>query len=158
MVAKYTLVMSAGPSEGHQGMAYYPALRHAQDVSEVSPLSDRTQQVVHWRCSRVPIVPASADMQASDVEAVDTAHHCVWCMVHCVTIHCIVAYIYYYILCIQAKVKGSGKILGVALIPLGSCQLLRTTNAFYPGSRSFKHTILTYCFGTPFSLMHLQTS
>ena len=70
--------MGAGPSEDHQGTAYHPALRHAQDVSEVSqpPLSDRTQQVEHWRCSRVPIVLASDDMQASAVEAVDTAHHC----------------------------------------------------------------------------------
>ena len=68
--------MGAGPSEGHQGTAYHPALRHAQDVSEVSqsPLSDRTQQVEH--CSCVPIVLASDDMQASAVEAVDTAHHC----------------------------------------------------------------------------------
>ena len=82
-------VMGAGLSEGHQGMVYYPALRHAQDVSEVSPLSYRTQQVVHWRCGCVPIVPASDDMQASAVEAVDTAHHCVWFIV---SIHCIVAY------------------------------------------------------------------
>ena len=45
--------MGAGPSEGHQGTAYHPALRHAQDVSEVSqsPLSDRTQQVKYWRYS-----------------------------------------------------------------------------------------------------------
>ena len=72
-------IMGAGPSEGRQGTAYHPALGHAQDVSEVSqppPLSDRTQQVEHWRCSRVPIVLASDDMQALAVEAVDTAHHC----------------------------------------------------------------------------------
>ena len=69
--------MGTGPSEGHQGTAYHPALRHAQDVSEVSqpPLSDRTQQVEHGRCSHVPIVLASDDMQASAIEAVDTAHH-----------------------------------------------------------------------------------
>ena len=71
-------VMGAGPSEGHQGTAYHPALRHAQDVSEVSqsPLSDRTKQVEHWGCGCVPIVLASDDMQASAVEAVDTAHDC----------------------------------------------------------------------------------
>ena len=70
--------MVAGPSEGHQGTPCHPALRRAQDVPEVSqsPLSDRTQQVEHWRCSCVPIVLASGGMQASDVEAVDTAHHC----------------------------------------------------------------------------------
>ena len=28
--------MGAGPSEGHQGTAYHSAIRHAQDVSEVS--------------------------------------------------------------------------------------------------------------------------
>ena len=71
-------VMGAGPSEGHQGKAYHPALRHAQDVSEVSqsPLSDRTQQVEHWRCGCMLIVLASDDMQASAVEAVDDTHHC----------------------------------------------------------------------------------
>ena len=71
-------VMSASLSEGHQGTAYHPAVRHAEDVSEVSqsPLSDRTQQVEHWRCSRMPIVLASSNMQASAVVAVDTAHHC----------------------------------------------------------------------------------
>ncbi len=71
-------VMSAGPNEDYQGMAYHPALRHAQDVSAVSqsPLSERTQRVEHWRCSRMPIVLASDDMQALAVEAVDTAHHC----------------------------------------------------------------------------------
>ena len=72
--------MGAGPSEGHQGTAYHPALRHAQDVSEVSqsPLSDRMQQVEHWRCGRMPIVLASDDMQALAVEAVDIAqiNHC----------------------------------------------------------------------------------
>ena len=69
-------VMGASHSEGHQGTAYHPALRHAQDVPEISqsPLSDRTQQVGHWGC--VPIVLASDGMQASAVEAVDTAHHC----------------------------------------------------------------------------------
>ena len=71
-------VMGAGPSEDHQGTAHHPALRHVHDVSEVSQsqLSDRTQQVEHWRCSRVPIVLASDDMQASAVEAVDTVHQC----------------------------------------------------------------------------------
>ena len=59
-------------------MACHHALRHAQDVSGVSlpSLSDHTQQVEHWRCSRVSIVLASGDMQASAVETVDTAHHC----------------------------------------------------------------------------------
>ena len=28
--------MGAGPREGHQGKAFHPAIRHAQDVSEVS--------------------------------------------------------------------------------------------------------------------------
>ena len=41
-----------------------------------SPLSDRTHQVEHWGCGCVPIVLASDDMQASAVEAIDTAHHC----------------------------------------------------------------------------------
>ena len=52
------------------GTVYHPALRQAQDVSEVSqsPLSGRTQQVEHWCCSRVPIVLASDDMQASAVD------------------------------------------------------------------------------------------
>ena len=70
--------MGTGPSEDHQDTAYHPALRHAQDVSEVlqPPLADRTQKVEHWRCSRVPIVLVSDDMQASAVAAVDTAHHC----------------------------------------------------------------------------------
>ena len=70
--------MGAGPSECHHGTVYQPALRHAQDVSEVPqpPLSDRTQQVEHWRCSRVSIVLTSDDMQTSAVEAVDIAHHC----------------------------------------------------------------------------------
>ena len=71
-------VVGANHSEDHQGTAYHPALRHAQDVPEISqyPLSDRTQQVDHWRCCCVPIVLVSDDMQASAVEAVDTAHHC----------------------------------------------------------------------------------
>ena len=58
--------MGDGPSGGHQDTAYHPALRHAQDVSEVSqfPLSDRSQQVDHWRCGRMPIVLARDDMQA----------------------------------------------------------------------------------------------
>ena len=69
--------MGAGPSEGHQGTVYHPALRYAQDMSEVShPRLSGTQQVQHWRCSRVPTVLASDDMQVSAVEAVDTAHHC----------------------------------------------------------------------------------
>ena len=57
---------------------YHPALKHAQDVPEISqsPLSDHTHQVEHWGCGCVPIVLASDDMQASAVEAVDTAHHC----------------------------------------------------------------------------------
>ena len=84
-------VMSAGPNEDYQGMAYHPALRHAQDVSAVSqsPLSERTQRVEHWRCSRMPIVLASDDMQATAVEAVDTAHQrpCLGRMCQCGT-HC----------------------------------------------------------------------
>ena len=71
-------VLGAIHSEGHQGTTYHPALRHAQDVPEISqsPLSDRTHQVEHWGCGCVPIVLASDDMQASAVESVDTAHHC----------------------------------------------------------------------------------
>ena len=71
-------VMGAIHSEGHQSTTYHPALRHAQDVPEISqsPLSDRTHQVEHWGCGCVPIVLASDDMQASAVESVDTAHHC----------------------------------------------------------------------------------
>ena len=59
-------VMVAGPSEGHQGTTYHSALRHAQDVPEISqsPLSDRMQQVEHWCCGCMPIVLASDDMQA----------------------------------------------------------------------------------------------
>ena len=70
--------MGSSPSEGHQGMAYHPALRHAQDVPELSqsPLSDRTQQVEQWHYGCMPIVLASDDMQASAVEAVDTVQHC----------------------------------------------------------------------------------
>ena len=45
------------------------------DISQ-SPLSDRTHKVEYWGCGCVPIVLASDDMQASAVEAVDTAHHC----------------------------------------------------------------------------------
>ena len=60
-------IMCDGSSEGHQGTAYHPALRHTQDVSEVSqpPQSDRTHHDEHWRGSRVLIVLASDDMQAS---------------------------------------------------------------------------------------------
>ena len=38
--------MGASHSEGNQGTAYHPALRHAQDVPDISqsPRSGRTQQ------------------------------------------------------------------------------------------------------------------
>ena len=57
----FRMELSGSPWEGcplgngcHQGTAYHPALRHAQDVSEVSqsPLSDRTQQE-WWSLSHV---------------------------------------------------------------------------------------------------------